>query len=206
MKDFFILFIFTILSFTGRAQTDLQSKGVGQVTEAEVKSAFSQSNVLAYHQANGPQSAEVRTEEITANATVGASQSYIFGDTKARMKVTLHRSDDSLTLKFEFANQSKSSYYIDAVRPISYQWSPSGNELTLEYGSDGTKESGFPVTQIKGGETKDLIITLLKKTNKFKLNLMVAYFESSSSANQTLLSGKGNWKWSAYKVPVLLKN
>ena len=206
MKNIFILFICTILSFNGWAQTNLQSKAGDWLTEAEIKSALSQNNALAYHRASLPKSAEVRAEVTKAPATVGTSQSYVFGDTKARIKVILQRSDDSLTLKFEFANHSKSSFYIDAVRPISYQWSPSGNELILEYGSDGTKESGFPVTQIKGGETNNLLITLPKKTNKFKMNLMVAYFESSSSATQTQLSGKGNWIWSAYKVPVLLKN
>jgi hypothetical protein len=206
MKNIFILLIFPIVSFTSWAQTTSRSKAGYQVNEAEIKSALGQSSVLAYHQASLPQAAEVRTEQKKATVATNTSQSYVFGDTKARIKVTLHRSDDSLTLKFEFANQSTSSFYIDAVKPISYQWSPSGNELILEYGSDGTKESGFPVTQIKGGETNDLIITLPRKTNKFKMNLLVAYFESSSSATQTQLSGKGNWKWSAYKVPVLLKN
>jgi hypothetical protein len=150
---------------------------------------------------------EPSPEKAKNPASVSTPQHYVFGDNKARIKVTVVRSNDSLALKVEFANQSGSSFYIDAEKPISYQWTPAGNELLIEYGADTRNESEFPVTLIKGGETKDLLITLPRKTNKFKMNLLVSYYESSSSTQLLSLrtKGKGRWNWSEYHVPVLLK-
>jgi hypothetical protein len=201
MKNLFLLIASTLFGLSAVAQTPFDNKA-----EARLTGAPDQHPTLAYHQPASDQRTEASNASQKTASTSQVSQSYVFGDTKAKIKVTLQRSDDSLTLKVEFANQSKSSFFIDAVKPISYKWSANGSELLVEYGSDGTKESGFPVTQIKGGETNDLVISLPRKTNKFKMNLLVAYFESTSSAPQTILSSKGNWKWSEYKVPVLLKN
>lgn len=198
-------FIFPLDIFASPAATKYELITQPRLTtESNGKLAFS-----AQPSAGKPE--ESSHESLKATTALSfTAQSYVFSDNKARIKVTLDPLNDSLTLKIEFTNQSASPVYIDAEMPLSYQWTPAGNELRIEYGSDSSKESAFPVIQIKGGETRDFLLILPRKTTKFKMNLLVSYFESSLPTVQNVLlsdtNRKGSWKWSQYHVPILLKH
>ncbi|MES2733490.1 MAG: hypothetical protein V4714_17230 [Bacteroidota bacterium] len=139
--------------------------------------------------------------------------SYVFEDTKAKLNVLLSQSGDSLKVSISVINNSKASLYVDAATPITYNWSRKGDLLTIEYGSDmnSFNESEFPVAQIKGGESKQFAIYVPSKTNKFKMNVKVSYYQSPVVAsgsvvlNSSVRQKRGNWNWSQYYVPVFLK-
>jgi galactose mutarotase-like enzyme len=139
--------------------------------------------------------------------------SYVFEDTKGKLTVLLSQSGDSVKVSVSVINNSKASFYVDAATPITYNWSPKGDLLTIEYGSDmnSFNEDEFSVAQIKGGETKQFAINVPSKTTKFKMNVKVSYYQSPVVApesvvlNSSIRQKRGNWNWSQYTVPVLLK-
>ncbi len=211
-KILLLLFSLTLTFYVFANPTAKEYEATSQIWSADgtVNELINPNNPAVCIQPVASKPEEAPAESLKTTLSNSTAQSYVFSDSKARIKVTLNQLNDSLTLKIEFTNQSNSSVYIDAEMPLSYQWTPAGNELMIEYGSDSSKESAFPVIQIKGGETRDFLLKMPRKTTKFKMNLLVSYFESTSLAVQNVLlnasNRKGSWKWSQYHVPILLKH